>query len=235
MRANNIIDKDNLQSDLDNLVKWSTDWQLRFNATKCHHLHIGKETGFSYTMEEQDGGRISVSKVTEEKDLGIIIDKDLKFQHHIAESVKKANRKLGLIRRSFSCLDKEIFSHLYKSIVRPNLEYGCNIWSVIYKKDAILLENVQRRATKLVPEITGADPGIFVRGGPTFRKFRQAKKKKKGGGGGQKTEEKTEGCDGSSPSADVIDFPDNYLYTSFFSVGHGLLYNCKPLFTQVQR
>ena len=82
MRANNILDKDNLQSDLDNLVKWSTDWQLRFNATKCHHLHIGKETGFSYTMEEQDGGRISVSKVTEEKDLGIIIDKDLKFQHH---------------------------------------------------------------------------------------------------------------------------------------------------------
>ena len=37
--------------------------------------------------------------------------------------------------------------------MRPNLEYGCNIWSVIYKKDAILLENVQRRATKLVSEI----------------------------------------------------------------------------------
>ena len=37
--------------------------------------------------------------------------------------------------------------------MRPNQEYGCNIWSVIYKKDAILLENVQRRATKLVSEI----------------------------------------------------------------------------------
>ena len=54
------------------------------------------------------------------------------------------------------------------------------------------------------------------------------KQKKKKKGGGQKTEEKTEGCGCSSPSADVIDFPDNYLHTSFFSVGHGLLYNCKP-------
>ena len=60
---------------------------------------------------------------------------------------------------------------------------------------------------------------------------------KKNGGGGQKTEEKkkTEGCGGSSPSADVIDFPDNYLHTSFFPVGHDLFYNCKPLSTQTQR
>ena len=94
-----------------------------------------------------------MSEVKQEKDLGVIINKDLKFQHHIAESVKKANRKLGLIRRSFSCLDKEIFTNLYKSIVRPNLEYGCTIWSVIYKKEAITLENVQRRATKLVSSI----------------------------------------------------------------------------------
>ena len=62
---------------------------------------------------------------------------------------------------------------------------------------------------------------------------KQKKKKKKGGG--QKTEEKTESCGGSSPSADAIDFPDNYLHISFFSVGHGLLYNCKPLSTQAQR
>ena len=88
---------------------------------------------------------------------------------------------------------------------------------------------------------TGADPGIFVRGGPTFRKFRRAKKKKnknkkKIKGGGQKTrKKKTEGCGGSSSSADVIDFPDNFLHKAFFSVGHGLLYNCKPLSTQAQK
>jgi hypothetical protein len=42
---------------------------------------------------------------------------------------------------------------LYKSIVRPHLENGSNIWSVMYKKEAIQIENVQRRATKLVKNI----------------------------------------------------------------------------------
>jgi hypothetical protein len=39
--------------------------------------------------------------------------------------------------------------------VRPHLEYGSNIWSVMYKKEAIQIENVQRRVTKLVKKIYG--------------------------------------------------------------------------------
>jgi hypothetical protein len=46
-------------------------------------------------------------------------------------------------------MDNNMFTTLYKSIVRPHLEYGSNIWSVMYKKEAIQIENVQRRATKL--------------------------------------------------------------------------------------
>ena len=58
-------------------------------------------------------------------------------------------------------MNKNMFTTLYKSIVRPPLEYGNNIWSVMsrytslamYKKEAIQIENVQRRATKLVKNI----------------------------------------------------------------------------------
>lgn len=46
-----------------------------------------------------------------------------------------------------------MFLPLYKSIVRPHLEYGSNIWSNCIKKNAIQIENVQRRATKLVKNI----------------------------------------------------------------------------------
>ena len=82
---------------------------------------------------------------------------------------------------------------------------------------------------------SGADPEIFVRGGPTFRKLRQAKKKKKKKRGGQKTEEKTEGCGGSSPSADVIDFPDNYLYIqAFFGRAWSFVQLQAPLYTSTK-
>jgi hypothetical protein len=42
-------------------------------------------------------------------------------------------------------MDKDMFLTVFKSIVRPHLEYGSSVWSVIYKKEAIQLENVQRR------------------------------------------------------------------------------------------
>jgi glutamine amidotransferase-like uncharacterized protein len=50
-------------------------------------------------------------------------------------------------------MDKNMITTLYKSIVRPHLEYGSNIWSVMNKEEAIQIENVQRRATKLVKHI----------------------------------------------------------------------------------
>ena len=48
-----------------------------------------------------------------------------------------------------------MFLSLYKSIVRPHLEYASVIWSPLYKKDKITLENIQRRATRLIPAMKG--------------------------------------------------------------------------------
>jgi len=64
--------------------------------------------------------------------------------------VNKANRMLGKIKRNFINKSKETIIPLYKSLVRPHLEYHCQIWSPYYKKDTKLIEVVQRRATKLV-------------------------------------------------------------------------------------
>ena len=69
-------------------------------------------------------GENDITQVTEEKDLGIVIDDQLKFKHHLHNETKKANQKLGMIKRSFSYIDREMFLSLFKSIVRPHLEYG---------------------------------------------------------------------------------------------------------------
>lgn len=47
------------------------------------------------------------------------------------------------MKRSFSFMDKDMFLTFLKSIVCPHLKYGSNIWSVIYNKEVIQLENVQ--------------------------------------------------------------------------------------------
>ena len=66
--------------------------------------------------------------------------------------VTEPNQILGMIKHNFSDRTKETVLLLYKSLVRPQLEYCHQIWSPHYYKDIKLIEGVQRRATKLVQD-----------------------------------------------------------------------------------
>ena len=139
-----------LQDDLNNLQKWAQTWQLKFNATKCKVMHLGHNNPcHSYKME----GNVTLESVDSEKDLGVLVDKELKMDTHTEHQVNKANRILGLIRRSFDSLDAKSLVTLYKSLVRPHLEYCNAITFPQLVKQVKLLEGVQRRATKLVQEV----------------------------------------------------------------------------------
>ena len=58
---------------------------------------------------------------------------------------------MGIIRRLFCTLDDEIFPLMFKSLVRPNLEYASSVWNPYIKRQIKLLEDVQRHAAKLLP------------------------------------------------------------------------------------
>jgi hypothetical protein len=150
-------DYNQLQHDIDELVKWSKAWKISFNSTKCKVLHIGRNnTNSSYTMAN-DTGRTTLESTTLEKDLGVYVDPELKFSSHIEIQVNKANKILGMIRRSFEFMDIQVMKRLYTSLVRPHLEFSNVAWSPRLIKDQKLPEGVQRRATRLVPELKHLD------------------------------------------------------------------------------
>ena len=99
--------------------------------------------------------RIQIEQVKVEKDLGAISDEKLLFRKHISKKSAIANRNLGLIFKSFTYLNKEMFMCLYKALVRPHLEYATQVWAPMYKKDSVTLENMQRRATRMVNSLKG--------------------------------------------------------------------------------
>jgi len=140
-----------LGEDLSKLYKWSEDWQMSFNLDKCQVMHIGNNNNrSSYSM----GGR-DLEEVDEEKDLGVIINNRFRVDRQCAKVTKTANRVLGLIYRTFACKNKRIILRLYKSLVRPHLDYCCQVWRPHLVKDINLLERVQKRATRMIEECKG--------------------------------------------------------------------------------
>ena len=76
----------------------------------------------------------------------------MKFDNHITYMVNQCNKLLGLIKRTFNSLDVESFLTLYKNLVRSIIDYGGSVYFPKTKKNTQLLENIQKHATKLLPE-----------------------------------------------------------------------------------
>src|SRR6218665_3301523 len=109
-------------------------------------MKMGKRNQeLSYVM----GGK--VLKVSEEeRDLGVIMHRSAKPSRQCAEASKKANSTLGMMRRTIVTIDKDTILRLYKTLVRPQLEYCIQVLSPYLQQDMEKLEKVQRRATKMI-------------------------------------------------------------------------------------
>ena len=148
-KVNTDGDKQHLQNDLDRLVKWSEKWQMLFNFGKCKCLHTGhRNLNVNYKM-----GDTVLGTTVKEKDLGVTISADMKVSEQCGIAASKGNQILGLIRRNITYKGKKLIIPLYKAIVRPHLEYCIQAWRPYRKKDIDTLERIQRRATKIIPEL----------------------------------------------------------------------------------
>ena len=142
-------DRQHLQDDLKKLIEWSEKWQMLFNFGKCKCLHTGHgNEDAQYTM----GGTV-LNTTLKEKDLGLTISADMKVSEQCGIAAAKGNQILGLIRRNIVYKENELIIPLYKTIVRPHLEYCIQAWRPYRKKDIDMLERVQRRATKMIPKL----------------------------------------------------------------------------------
>ena len=91
-----------------------------------------------------------LSKTICEKDLGVFIDKNLNFKEHIKQQIKKARCTAGAIHRNIIYKTPDIMVPLFKSMVRPIIEYGNVVWAPYLKQDIQAIENIQKNFTKRI-------------------------------------------------------------------------------------
>ena len=104
-----------------------------FNLDKCEVMHFGR---LNQCRTYSVNGR-ALGRVTEQRDLGVQVDSSLKVESQVDRVVKKAFGMLGFICQNIEYRSWDVLFKLYKTLVRPHLEYCVQFWSPYYRKDII--------------------------------------------------------------------------------------------------
>ena len=82
--------------------------------------------------------------------LGLSVASDLTWNDYIKSIAKSASMKVGSLYRARHYLTPECILHLYKSLIRPCMEYCCHIWAGASSVVLSLLDKVQSRIVKII-------------------------------------------------------------------------------------
>lgn len=138
-----------LQHKLDVLCRWSDQWQLRIAEKKCVCMSVGRNN--SNVQLRLNNNNINVTDCA--KDLGVHVDRYIKFDTHISHIVAQAYIRVNLIFKCFVSRDILTLVNAFKVYVRPLLEYASCVWSPTYTTLKKQIEDVQKRFTKRLPGI----------------------------------------------------------------------------------
>ena len=135
-----------LQTDLDNLSDWAARSCLSFNPTKCKFMVVTRKRNPAFPPVVTLGCH-TIARVYQYTYLGVTLSADLSWDKHLCT---KAKKMLGLLYRSFyPNSSASSLLKLYISLIRPLLEYACQVWNPYLTKNIEKLEKVQRFALRL--------------------------------------------------------------------------------------
>ena len=128
-----------LNRDLILINNWAFQWKMSFNPDPNKQA---AEVIFSHKRNPPLHPVISfnnspVVSVPFQKQLGLILDRKLYFDHHLKDKISKANKGIGLIRRLYNFLPRRALVKIYKSYIRPHLDYGDMIYNQPHKESFI--------------------------------------------------------------------------------------------------
>ncbi len=131
--------------------RWTKDNNARLNTIKTKEMCISFIKNYIPPPDVIING-IPIEKVDMAKTLGIIVSKDLKWQKHVEYVYSKAApRVYFLCMLRHAAVPPEDLVEIYVAILRPLLEYACQVWHPgLNKHQELMLESVQKRALKII-------------------------------------------------------------------------------------
>mgnify|MGYP000863144663 CR=1 FL=1 len=140
-------DRELLQHDLNKLAEWSSKNKLPLNIKKCYKMTFTRSLqpiDTAYSIGEE-----TLESHEKMRDLGVVVQRDLKFGEQLQSISMKAKRNLGAIMRySKHFSNSGTIRALYFTLVRSHLDFGSVVWSSLEREGSNNLEKIQKRALK---------------------------------------------------------------------------------------
>ena len=105
------------------------------------------EVLFSYEVNSDDDPKLTlngnqVQQCSSKKHLGLFLDNKLDFNKHLDEKINKCNKIIGMMKKLSTSVSRQSLLTIYKSFVRPILDYGDIIYDKPHKDSFI--EKIER-------------------------------------------------------------------------------------------
>jgi hypothetical protein len=150
-----------LTAELEKLNIWLLENKLFLNQEKTETVLFGSNANLGKASNYQPSINGSViNQVTEYKYLGVILSGNLSWNAHIEDIVSRVGKRLGMLRRLRRNITMHAAETIYKSFIRPVMEYCDSVWVCCGKLNMDKLDKLQRRAARTVTRITRSDEAL---------------------------------------------------------------------------
>ena len=137
-----------LESDLRDTVNWGRKWLVDFNAEKSQLVSFDRSKNTGAIDVKMDWSVLE--EKTSFKMLGLTFSSKLDWGSYIISVAKTASKEIGALIRSMKFLSPEVALYLYKSTIRPCMEYCCHVWAGAPSCYLELLDKLQKRICRTV-------------------------------------------------------------------------------------
>ena len=143
-----------LSNDLTVIEKWGRDNLVSFNQSKTKQAVISRKRNQNFPAVFMNGDELDTSVSFTQ--LGLSLSSNLTWKTHIHSLAKHASQELGFLARARGFFSSSHLLSIYKSQIRPSLEYCSHVWGGAPKSTLCLLDKAQSKAIRLInnPNLT---------------------------------------------------------------------------------
>ena len=145
-----------ISKDLDEVTNWADRWLVDFNPAKTISLLISRlhtPANINLSMNNHP-----ITKITAHKHLGVILNSRGNWTDHVNYIIENVNKKINMLKGVKYKINRKCLEIMYKSFIRPSLEYADIIWDNLLQNDIERLEKIQKQALRIITGITVSAP-----------------------------------------------------------------------------